>query len=162
MNGKVAGALVIAYGAVSFVASISGLSGGVAMCVLGPLILVYLGTAVYNGSRQAAAVAIFFCAIHFVSATANVVSAAVHGVDEIGAWTLSGSLVFGTWALLNMALLAQFRSAQSRIAATGDLLSVPISAPPPHPFQFSLRSLFVLDVPRGAGLCPGHATAALE
>ena len=62
------------------------------------------------------------------------------------AWTFGGSLVFGTWALLNMALLAQFRGARSRIAETGDLLSVPISAPPPPPFQFSLRSMFVLTV----------------
>ena len=45
-----------------------------------------------------------------------------------------------------MALLAQFRGARSRIAETGDLLSVPISAPPPPPFQFSLRSMFVLTV----------------
>ena len=95
MNGKVAGTAVIAYGTVSFVASLTGLSGGVAMCVLGPLILVYLGTAVYNGSRQAGAVAIFVCAIHFVSATANVVSAAVHGIDELGRGPLADRSCLG-------------------------------------------------------------------
>ena len=65
------------------------------MCVLGPLILVYLGTAVYNGSRQAGTVAIFVCAIHFVSTTANVVSAAVHGIDELGAGPLADRSCLG-------------------------------------------------------------------
>ena len=145
IDGKTAGKSLIAYGAIGFVASITGLSGDVILCNLGPLILIYLGTAVYSGSRFAGAFAIFFCAIHFVSATAILVSAAMHGMVEIGAWAFCASVVLGSWALLNMALLALFRNAKSRMATLAAQFPV-ATAPPPRWLPFLLRSMFVLAI----------------
>jgi hypothetical protein len=148
MNGKIAGNSVIAYAVVSFAASLSGslCGGGVLMCNLGAIFLVILGHAVRKGSRRAGAVAIFLCAIDFIAATANVVSAAMHGVVEVGEWTLCTSLVLGAWTLLNMALLAQFRRLHEHMAELRKQLPMAMPDPPSHPFQFSLRSMFVLTI----------------
>jgi hypothetical protein len=130
MNRKLAGASVIVYALLAFAASISGLSGGVVMCALGPLVLLYLGTAIYCGSRSAALVAIVICAIHFISATKVAVSTAIHGINLLAAWNFSTSLVFGTWALLNMAMLVLFYIKKPRVVEMNDPDTTDAVSPP--------------------------------
>jgi hypothetical protein len=146
MNGKIPGTSVIAYAVVAFVASLCSFYGGIVTCNLGAIFLCILGSAVRKGSWRACPFAIFFSAIDFISATANVVAGAKFGIIEVGEWTFCTALVFAPWALLNMALLAQFRNVQRRIKEQGDQFPPAVADSPPHPLQFSLRSMFVLTI----------------
>jgi hypothetical protein len=146
MNGKIAGTSVIAYAVVAFLASHRGFFGGILTCNLGAIFLLILGSAVYKVSWRACAFAIFFSAIDFISATANVVAVAKYGVVEVGAWTFYTALVFTPWTLLNLALLIQFRGVQRQIAELRSQSPMAILDPPPRAFQFSLRSMFILTV----------------
>lgn len=50
------------------------------------------------------------------------------------------------WALLNMVLLSQLRNPPIPVAKAGGEPATPAGKMPPHPVQFSLRSMFVFSV----------------
>ena len=104
----------------------------------------------------------------FIGNVAVVVSAATHGIDEIGRGKAFAAAGFAVWMLLNLALLSQLRDRKSpndlahsgnedaasandivlapRSEATGDVVFTPIAASDERFPQFSLRSLFVLAI----------------
>jgi hypothetical protein len=125
---KLAGWSVIALGAADFALTLVGQS----YFDCNALIFIWAGFAVLHGSRAGRIVALVLSIFQFLVGLAAVVSCLVHGVTDFGLWNAVTGPAAGIWAFLNMALLTQLREPA---AAASD---------PPRPFQYSLRSLFVL------------------
>ena len=160
---KAAGNSIIAWGIASFPMS---LATGMLDC--GVLFIIWAGIAVRRGSRTGSFFALIFSAIGFIGDVAVVVSAATHGIDEVGAGRAFTAAGFAVWMLLNLALLSQLRVRKSpgesahsgnedaasaddillapKGEAVGDVVFAPITASNERFPQFSLRSLFVLAI----------------
>jgi hypothetical protein len=163
---KAAGNLVIAWGVVSI-----PMSFATGMLDCGALVIIWAGFAVHRGSRTGSFFALIFSAVGFIGEVAVLVSAATHGIDNVGQAKTIAAAGFGVWMLLNMALLTQLRSrkpggepeqSENQVAASpheillapktepdgqpGDVVFTPLKTPRRWLPQFSLRSLFVLAI----------------
>ena len=101
---RFAGNSVIAAGVVTLPLSFVT---GTADC--GIIFGVWAGIAVRGGSRTGSLFALILSGLGVVGYTATVVSAAAHGVAEVGALHAIAAACLAVWDLLNMMLLSQLR-----------------------------------------------------
>ena len=163
---KIAGTSVIASGAVSL-----PLSFATGRMDCGFILAIWAGIAVRSGSRTGSLLALILSGLGVVGYTAVVVSAAAHGVAEVGTLHAIAAACLAVWDLLNMAMLSQLRrwpspdefshsgnadaaSADESLTVPktetaggeGDVVFAPINSSHERFPQFSLRSLFVLAI----------------
>jgi hypothetical protein len=131
------GTSVIAFGVVSLVLSLVGEHS----LDCGAFLLILAGSGVRNGSRAWTLWAIVLSIFYLYVAIAVAVATAVHGVNEIGLFWPVVSPILGLWAWLNWTLLSGIRASSQTTVVGGS----PIG-PSPRPFQFTLRSMFVLTL----------------
>ena len=143
------GTSLIAFGGVSLVLSVVG--GPTFDC--SAILVILTGFAVRNGTRAGRLCGIGLSVLYVFIAISAGVTAAVYGASEIGGvWQCVAWGILGIWAWFNwMLLLGGHTSPQTPVEGETPEGAVPPSRPscpssPSRPFQFSLRSVFMLMV----------------